>query len=197
MGDPKVFGIGLSRTGTRSLTFALNQLGIRVEHFPCDPTILTELMSGQFELTILKTYDGLSDTPVVPYYSDFDRIYPGSKFILTVREKQSWLSSVEEHWKAFEFVGPELPEAPFWKHYSSFVHSCVYGCHGFNRDRFSHVYDVHEDNVKRYFHNRPGSLLVMDICAGEGWETLCPFLGLDVPLQPFPAISAFAPPSPA
>ena len=39
MGDPKVLGIGLSRTGTRSLTFALNQLGIRVEHFPCDPAI--------------------------------------------------------------------------------------------------------------------------------------------------------------
>jgi hypothetical protein len=59
------------------------------------------------------------------------------------------------------------------------------------------IYDVHEDNVKTYFQNRPESLLVTDICAGEGWETLCPFLVLDVPLQPFPAISAFAPPSPA
>ena len=32
----------------------------------------------------------------------------------------------------------------------------------------------------------PERLLVMDICAGEGWEKLCPFLGLPAPDSAFP-----------
>ncbi|HEX8335676.1 MAG TPA: sulfotransferase [Pyrinomonadaceae bacterium] len=29
-------------------------------------------------------------------------------------------------------------------------------------------------------------LLVMDITAGDGWEVLCPFLGVEIPDRPFP-----------
>ena len=29
-------------------------------------------------------------------------------------------------------------------------------------------------------------LLVMDICAGEGWDKLCSFLGAPIPSTPFP-----------
>ena len=29
-------------------------------------------------------------------------------------------------------------------------------------------------------------LLVLDIVGGDGWEVLCPFLGLPIPHQPFP-----------
>jgi hypothetical protein len=32
----------------------------------------------------------------------------------------------------------------------------------------------------------PERLLVMDIAAGEGWEKLCPFLGVPIPPEPFP-----------
>lgn len=35
----KVFGIGLSRTGTTSLGTALNQLGIKTIHYPHDETL--------------------------------------------------------------------------------------------------------------------------------------------------------------
>jgi hypothetical protein len=40
--------------------------------------------------------------------------------------------------------------------------------------------------VHDYFRERPDDLLVLNICAGEGWERLCPFLGQDVPGIPFP-----------
>jgi hypothetical protein len=40
--------------------------------------------------------------------------------------------------------------------------------------------------VKEYFRDRPDDLLVMNICAGEGWEKLCPFLGLAIPKVKFP-----------
>jgi len=187
----KVFGIGLSRTGTRTLAAALNLLGIHTKWYPSDPTTYQELISGRFELTVLKEYDGLTDTPVVPYYPQFDRVYPGSKFILTVREKESWLRSCEKHWTSFGFTGSEPPQSPFWRHFASFIDCCVYGCHGFNPDRFSFVYDAHVATVQRFFESRPQSLLTMNICDGQGWELLCPFLECDVPNVPFPHMDSF------
>ena len=44
----------------------------------------------------------------------------------------------------------------------------------------------HERRVRAYFADRPDDLLVIDISAGEGWEALCPFLGVPVPDKPFP-----------
>jgi hypothetical protein len=40
--------------------------------------------------------------------------------------------------------------------------------------------------VREHFADRPGDLLVLDITAGEGWDRLCPFLGLPEPGVPFP-----------
>ncbi|MBC6421767.1 MAG: hypothetical protein GDA43_03165 [Hormoscilla sp. SP5CHS1] len=81
----KVFGIGLSRTGTKSLTEALNMLGINVVHYPNDETTLQELIAGNYEFSLLNSWDGITDITVAPYYAQLDKIYPDSKFILTVR----------------------------------------------------------------------------------------------------------------
>lgn len=191
MHSGKVFGIGLSRTGTRSLAAALNVLGIRAKWYPSDPTTYLELISARFQLTVLNEYDALTDTPVVPYYPQFDRIYPGSKFILTVREKESWLRSCQKHWTSFGFTGAEPPNAPFWRQFACFIDSCVYGCHAFNRERFSSVYDTHVQNVQGYFEGRPQSLLTMNICGGEGWEVLCPYLDCATPDVHFPHMDSF------
>jgi hypothetical protein len=194
MHSGKVFGIGLSRTATRTLAAALNLLGIRTKWYPSDPTTYRELISGRFELTVLRHYDALTDTPVVPYYAQFDQIYPDSKFILTVREKESWLRSAEKHWTQFGFTGAEPAGAPFWRTFASFIDCCVYGCHGFSRDRFSYVYDTHVAQVQNYFRDRPADLLVLNICDSQGWERLCPFLGRDVPAIPFPKMDSFQSP---
>ena len=37
-----------------------------------------------------------------------------------------------------------------------------------------------------HFAGRPDDLLVLDVVGGEGWERLCPFLGLAPPDEPFP-----------
>jgi len=42
----KVFGIGLSRTGTYSLSKALDVLGFYTIHYPIDPTTLLALFNG-------------------------------------------------------------------------------------------------------------------------------------------------------
>ena len=45
---------------------------------------------------------------------------------------------------------------------------------------------LHYSERKKYFKDRPNDLLVMNICNGEGWEKLCPFLNKPVPDAPFP-----------
>lgn len=178
----KVFGIGLSKTGTSSLAEALNRLGIRTIHYPDDAQTYSELQSGIFDLTLLKHYDGVADTPVVPYYAQLDAIFPGSKFILTIREKNAWLASVEQHWRTASTYTNE----PLKRAFQQFIRTAVYGCVEFNKARFSYVYDLHYNNVLQYFAARPADLLVIDICAGEGWAPLCSFLQKPVPDEPFP-----------
>ena len=179
----KVFGLGLSKTGTTSLAAALNILGIKTIHFPDDETTYHELMSGEYKLSILNEYDGAVDTPIAPYYAQLDTIYPGSKFILTIRDKDLWLRSAKSHW---EKITEEKRRRGELGKFREFIHAVVYGTVDFNPDRFSWVYDTHERNVRQYFGDRPDDLLILNICGGEGWEKLCQFLNLEIPQIPFP-----------
>ena len=93
----KIFGIGLSHTGTRSLDLALTKLGFKSIHWATDRTTYRELSNGIYDLTILKTADALSDITASPFYAEFDRAYPGSKFVLTVRDQDKWVHRMSEH----------------------------------------------------------------------------------------------------
>jgi len=89
----RVFGIGLSRTGTSSLARALGMLGLRTMHFPS-----LRFFAGQFwglKRRELDGYDAFTDIPVIPVYKQLDRRFPGSKFVLTVRDMDPWLDSCE------------------------------------------------------------------------------------------------------
>ena len=180
----KVFGLGLSRTGTSSLTVALYRLGITTKHYPRDRRTYEQLRNGDYHLDILDTrFQALTDIPVVPYFAQLDRAWPGSKFILTLRDKEDWLRSVERLWQASAEWWDQDPQ---YREVAEFFRASVYGSIWFNRDRFSYVYDTHAENVRHYFAERPDDLLVMDVCAGDGWNKLCPFLGFDAPDERFP-----------
>jgi hypothetical protein len=179
----KVFGLGLSKTGTSSLTEALNLLGIKTIHYPHDRRTHEQLRNGDYRLDILSDYQGVTDISVAPYFAQLDRVWPASKFILTLRDIDSWLGSAELHWRLLLETWDR--DAQFQR-FTEFIVASVYGTTAFNRERFSYVYDAHVRNVLAYFQNRPGDLLVLDICGGQGWETLCPFLGVPVPRERFP-----------
>jgi hypothetical protein len=181
--DRKVFGLGLSKTGTSSLTEALNLLGIPAVHYPHDERTYQELLAGHYRLSILEEFQAASDIPVAPFYAQLDRAFPGSKFVLTVREREAWLRSCEVHWRLMD---EWLDNFPDFKRFHEFACAASYGTLQFERERFSRAYEEHERNVRDYFRQRPGDLLVLDICGGEGWEKLCPFLELDAPPVAFP-----------
>lgn len=179
----KVFGLGLSKTGTSSLGEALNHLGVRTIHFPFDDDTYRKLTNGRVDLEILDVYQGVVDIPVAPFYRQLDAAYPGSRFVLTVRDAEPWLRSVELHWELMAVWWDRYPE---FKRFQEFISMRVYGSVEFSRDRFLAAYESHVRNVRAYFAGRPETLLEIDICGGEGWATLCPFLGLDVPNAAFP-----------
>jgi hypothetical protein len=180
----KVFGIGLSRTGTASLAEALNMLGINTIHYPHDSQTFDELEKGQYKLSILKKYQGITDITVAPYYVQLDQSYPRSKFILTIRNKSDWLTSIENHLRVLESNWDKF-ETQF-KKFTLFINASIFGAIKFNKERFLHVYEAHFKNVCDYFKDRPQDLLLYDIADGDGWEKLCPFLDIDPPNVKFP-----------
>ncbi|UJR80840.1 sulfotransferase family protein [Sandaracinus amylolyticus] len=190
---PKVFGLGLSRTGTRSLTAALHVLGFDTVHYPTDRATLDTLVRGDARFPLLDHYDGMTDITTAPYFEDFDRLYPGSKFVLTVRDTPAWLQSCRNHWtgrSAYEAASTSDPiaaeEHRVHMEIRRFLRAAVYASYEFDEARFERAHRRHVENVTRYFANRPNDLLVLDIAGGDGFEKLAPFLGVPVPEQPFP-----------
>ena len=183
----KIFGIGLSRTGTKSLSFALNMLGFKVAHSPDDKITLKELMAIKYNFSILNDFDAITDITVAPYYAQLDKLFPDNKFILTVRDKESWLRALESQWREIP-VFDDSPSKETNMQRTRLFHAAVYGTYTFNEKQFSYAYDLHYRNVVEYFKERPESLLIINIFEGDVWEKLCPFLNIPVLNQPFPLI---------
>jgi hypothetical protein len=173
-----IFGIGLSKTGTTSLFVALDRLGYRSGTYRHLRALgLEEWFEGNFERDYLTGYDAVTDLPLATFFPQLDARYPDSKFILTVRELDSWLESARNH-----FTPPDATV------FGRDVRLATYGILGYDELRFRYVYETHLRNVTQHFRNRPASLLVLDIVSGEGWEKLCPFLGRGAPDDPFPHV---------
>ncbi len=175
MTKPMVFGIGLSKTGTHTLNECLEALGYHSVHYP-DPAIMN---ARQFE-RVLTGYDAATDISVAAYFRELDHMFPGSRFILTTRAIGAWARSVEDHLRRreHELALPDCPKAR--------LREIVYGSRSFDRATYIVAYGRHVQNVRTYFAGRQRDLLEIDICAGEGWEKLCPFLGVAQPCIDMP-----------
>ncbi len=182
---PRVFGLGLSRTGTRSLTAALHCLGWDTVHYPTDVQSLRDLERGDGRFALLEHYDGLTDITASPYYAQLDANYPGSKFVLTVRDEDAWIRSARNHWAGRPAHNDSTKDEVHLR-VRRLLRAATYGCYEFQEQRFRWVYRQHLEAVKRYFAGRPEDLLLYPLCEGAGWEPLCEFLGVPCPSEPFP-----------
>lgn len=184
---PKVFGLGLSRTGTRSLTAALHVLGWDTVHYPTDAESLDAMARGDGDFPLLRHYDGLTDITTIPFLRELDERFPGSKFVLTTREPVAWLKSCENHWAGRSpFEPPKDEEHRVHMEVRRFLRAAVYGCYAFSPARFARVREEHLARVRAYFAGRPSDLLELDVTTGDGWQKLAPFLGVPIPEHPFP-----------
>lgn len=168
----KIFCIGFHKTGTTSLTIALRKLGYRVTgpNGWNDPDIARNVLPMAYGL--VEKYDAFQDNPWPIIYRELDEKYPGSKFIMTLRSSESWIRSQVKHFGRKE----------------SAMRQWIYGvgCPEGNEDIYVRVFEDHNKDVLAYFKGRSKDLLVLDLANGEGWEKLCPFLGVPIRSSPFP-----------
>lgn len=174
---PKVFCIGFQKTGTTSLYAALERLGYRTAAVAGRDWTAERLAAEGAALCIdtARNYDAAQDMPWPIFFRELDAAYPGSKFILTVRDPGKWFASIEGHFGANE---GEM---------QAFVYGRDAAAPAGNKARYLETLGAHEVAVRAHFADRPGDLLVMDLEAGDGWAKLCAFLGAPVPAEPFPA----------
>src|SRR5262249_40484301 len=84
----KVFCIGFQKTGTTSMEKALRHFGYRVMGVFGDDMTLDEVRRTYVDtaLKLAGEYDAVQDLPFPLVFRELDQAYPGSKFILTVRD---------------------------------------------------------------------------------------------------------------
>lgn len=170
----KIFGVGMQRTGTTSMTRALQLLGYESAHFPAG-------LWDEESPSVLHEYDAFFDNPIPLLYQKLDRRCPESKFILTVRDEDRWLDSCE-------FLFTEKREEYGFDESARIqeMHHALYGQNHFSEEVFREAYRSHNREVKNYFASRPDDLLVVDISQENKWEAICSFLNIEPPNKPFP-----------
>jgi hypothetical protein len=182
---PKVFGIGLSRTGTTPLALALRILGFTALHF-LNP--VTGEMISDAELDL---FDAATDTPLCVSFEELYYLYPFSKFIYTTRAFGDWQPSfcryLERRWGTSDFaaIGKMLTRGRSFHHGAQWaaIHLALY----FNHANYEDAYSAYDRRVRNFFCDKPEDrYLELDVFSGDGWEKLCPFLGRPIPSRPFP-----------
>lgn len=174
----KIFGIGWARTGTTTLGTCFQILGYN--HQSQDLSLVEDLASGNLAriMALAATKETFEDWPWIILYQQLDQAFPGSRFILTQRQPEKWLRSYQNMRATQPDASAELDA----------TRRILYGLPFPNvtEGQLLERYERHNAEVQRYFHDRPGDLLVIDWEAGGGWHELCQFLGKPTPSVPFP-----------
>lgn len=187
-----VIGAGFGRTGTESMKRALEQLGLGPCHHmyevigdPGQKEIWRSISSGNAHDwdEVFAGYRSSVDWPSAFFWRELADHYPDAKILLTVRSSESWYASMEKTiFKTLaessdrESVGIKL------------IAERVFGGRLDDRDHAVSIYEKNIADVQAAF--GPDRLLTYKI--GDGWERLCPFLGVPVPDAPFPRTNSAA-----
>ena len=180
----RIFGIGMHKTATTSLHQALQLLGLDSFHWGTgEAPLIWQEMNALGRSKTLEQWYALSDLPIPLLYEKLDRAYPGSKFILTIRNEVDWLGSVQRLWDA-----KHNPTRWVWDVYpfTNHIHTVMYGTKDFDALVFLKRYRQHNAEVLDYFKDRPEDLLMLDMDAPEQWPQLCAFLNYPIPTTPYP-----------
>ena len=183
----KIFFIGFNKTGTVSLLHLFwDILGYkgkvihgggatreRQNYDLMGITDQTKDLSEEFDRLgdkLLNQWVVYLDTNLISdNFKELYKNYPNAKFIFNTRNEDDWVESNKRHRSQ---LSEETRKEGNWEDFDEKVER-----------------DYHRKHTKRvldFFKDKPDELLVLDICGGDGYEKLCPFLGIDIPDEPFP-----------
>jgi hypothetical protein len=178
-GRPRVFGIGLNKTGTSSFDKAMTILGFQSLH-DGGPEIHHAVQCAIDDRAPLLSnldpkFDAFSDIGLLSRrFRLLDCQYPGSRFVLTMRPFNEWLHSRTRH------VQRNIALREAGEYDGSFV--------VIDEEKWTNEWDLHMTRVHTYFAGR-ADLLEVDFTNNAEWGPLCAFLGVDEPVEPFPWVN--------
>lgn len=199
----KIFVVGANKTGTTTLYDVLKAYGYSVADQRQQEIVTTkQFLSGNYGplKEFVSQFDAFQDIPfsIGHSYIVSDVLFPNSKFILTERDPESWFESLcAFHKKVFgvsnlENVTEEEVRSRFNYLYKGYIHTVhKWMLSDLSGDaptvRWDMMYDKsycidnylrRNADIKKYFMERNGSLLVIDVSREETTEKICRFLGI-------------------
>jgi hypothetical protein len=172
--DVKVIGIGLNKTGTKTLGRYLERWGFRHRTYDSSNTresaSYTLYARGDVEglLAIVAAHDSVEDWPWPLLYREIDERFPEARFVLTVRR------SPEVWYRSLCNMAVRLGPLPLYEKHV-YGHAMPHG----DRDEDLRCYEEHNEAVAEHFRDRPGKLLTVCWETGDDAATLADFLGLE------------------
>lgn len=201
IGKPKIFCIGLNKTGTTSLQTEMKNQGLIVGDQREGELLFDYWVKRNFKPIIRYCHSAqfFQDAPFsYPYtFIAVDQAFRGSKFILTVRESaEQWYESLIRFHGKLWGNGNVPPTAEDLKKadyiYKGFPYHTRMHVNNvsedapYNKDVLIDYYNTHIKNVKDYFRHRPEDLLVINLQDEDAYERFCRFLGLKQLQNGFP-----------
>jgi len=199
-GGRKIFCIGRNKTGTTSIEAALHSLGFRMGLQARGEMLAGDWARREFTriIALCRTADAFQDTPFSqPYtFQAVDAAFPGSKFILTVRDTpDQWFDSLVRFHTRIVNKG-RIPTADdlreFEYRYKGYLWEGFVRQFGgdesllYNREAYIAGYLHHNRSVTDYFRHRPDDLLVLNVGDADAMQRLCEFLGVPYRGQQMP-----------
>jgi hypothetical protein len=182
----KIFGVGFHKTGTSSLHRAFGMLGYRAIHGDGagskhggdeGVSLIRQIKAGDYGLATFPLYDAFTDNPYFTIWRQLAERFPDAKFILTERDEEEWLNSCIRYYRGRR-IRP-MREWMFGEHADPSASEAA-------AQAWLAAYQNHNRSIRGHFAAHPDRLLVMNLMKGDGWEKLCPFLGVAAPRAPFP-----------
>ena len=190
----KVLGSGFGRTGTKSLKLALEQLGFT----PCHHMLEVRPTPGQLDFwcdiaggkpvdwrAVFADFEAACDWPSCNYWREMAAAFPEAKVIHTRRPPEQWWGSFSK--TIMETLLNRMPsEDPdtlrMRKMVDTIINQNVFGGRIDNKEVALAAFAQREADVVAAI--APERLLILE--PTDGWEKLCPFLGVAIPETSYP-----------
>lgn len=199
--EGKIFCIGFNKTGTTSIKQAFIDLGFRVGDQRTAELMIRSYSQGDYG-PLIDYCRGAQVFQDIPFsrpdvYKVLDAAFPGSKFILTVRDSpEVWFRSLLNfHSRIFGRgktpTAEDLQNAEYvWK---GWAWECMSNLPLTDPDNYpydpkDHIrrYTKHNEDVRSYFKERPMDLLKINLKDKDAWGRFCTFIGIEPPPGDFP-----------
>lgn len=201
---PKVFCLGANKTGTTTIASVFRDHGFRVGNQRRAELLIKDWAVGDYRRIIeyCRTAEAFQDIPFSypDTYRAMDQAFPGSKFILTVRnDPNEWFDSlVRFHTK---LIGKNHPPSAddlrsFSYIYRGFLWDAMRLRYGddetllYNREWYCKCYQEHNHAIQQYFQERPDDLLIINVAEPDAMQRLLAFLNIPYTGQTMPHMNA-------